>query len=70
MGKDFLKSNALICRFQNPGNKIFSLFANGLELRDYIAIVLLSSEYFMVLTTLRMSLSFSPSKGGAAERRI
>jgi hypothetical protein len=31
---------------------------------------ILSREYFMVLTALKMSLSLSPSKGGAAERRI
>lgn len=70
MLEDFLDRDALISWLKDPGNKIFCLLADAFHFRYYIVTSLLSRSYFMVLTDLRIYLSFSPSNGGAAERRM
>jgi hypothetical protein len=68
--ENVLEGDALVRRLQHAIDKVLCLLADGLELRDCINETLLSKEYFMVLTDLRISLSFSPSKGGAAESKM
>jgi hypothetical protein len=70
MFKDGLQRDSLISGHEHLGNEVFGLLANLLELRNCIMNGLLSREYFMVLTERSMSLSLSPSKGGAAESKM
>jgi hypothetical protein len=68
--KDALESDSLSGRHKYFGYEIFGLLANFLQLGNCIIETVLSREYFAALTAFNISLSLSPSKGGAAERRI